>query len=280
MKLGLTTASFNAAIKGGRMNLVKIIEFAGGAGFEGLEIINKRDPWNKDISDDIKVNLVRMREKKQRYFAYGVSFDLAVSDDTERWHMMNKVREAILLASVTNVSNVTLYGCLNEEGATFEDRKAVLVKTIKDCLDLAEMKHVTLCLANDNPKLSTTANLKAVCEEVNSPSFKLCLDLAQIALNDEDPVEALKTLAPFVAEVLVTDVKEAEEGSENVVVTPSGKKLEGCVAGEGIVPLAGVIALLRQLSFEGFVSVCYKGSEEPVVGVERCAVNLKKLLSE
>lgn len=262
------------------MNLVKIIEFAGGAGFEGLEIINAKGPWPKDISDDIKVNLVRMREKKQRYFAYGVSFDLAFSDDTKRWRMMNKVREAILLASVTNVSNVTLYGCLAEEEATFEERKDVLVKTIKDCLDLAEMKHVTLCLANDNPKLSKTANLKAVCEEVNSPSFKLCLDLAEIALNDEDPVEALKTLAPFVAEVLATDVKEAEEGSANAVATPSGKKLENCVAGEGIVPLSGVIALLRQLSFEGFVSVCYKGYEEPVVGVERCAVNLKKLLSE
>ena len=280
MKLGLKTASFNAAIKGGRMNLVKIIEFAGGVGFEGLEIINVRDPWPKDISDDIKVNLVRMREKKQRYFAYGVSFDLAVSDDTERWHMMNKVREAILLASVTNVSNVTLYGCLAEEGATFEARKDVLVKTIKDCLDLAEMKHITLCLVNDNAELSKTANLKAVCEEVNSPSFKLCLDLAGIALNDEDPVEALKALSPYVAEVLVTDVKEAEEGCENVVETPSGKKLTGCVAGEGIVPLSGAIALLRQLSFEGFVSVCYKGSEEPVVGVERCAANLKKLLSE
>jgi sugar phosphate isomerase/epimerase len=280
MKLGLTTASFDTAIQGGRMNLVKIIEFAGSTGFEGLEIINKKEVWRKDISDDIKVNLVRMREKKQRYFAYGVSFDLALSDDTLRWRMMNKVREAILLAAVTNVGFVTLYGCLTEEGASFAEKKDVLVKTIKDCLDLAEMKHVTLCLANDNQNLNGIANLKALAEEINSPSFKLCLDLGGIALNDEDPVEAVKTLAPYLAEVQATDVKEAAEDSERAKSTPSGKKLEECVAGEGIVPLAGVIALLRQLSFEGFFSVNYKGAEEPVVGVERCAVNLKKLLSE
>ena len=64
MKLGLTTASFDTAIQGGRTNLVKIIESAGNLGFEGLEIINKKEVWRKDISDDIKVNLVRMREKK------------------------------------------------------------------------------------------------------------------------------------------------------------------------------------------------------------------------
>ena len=260
--------------------MVKIIESAGNLGFEGLEIINTKDAWRKDISDDIKVNLVRMREKKQRYFAYGVSFDLAISDDTLRWRMMNKVREAILLASVTNVSCVTLYGCLKEEGATFAERKDVLVKTIKDCLDLAEMKHVTLCLANDNLKLNGIANLKAVAEEVNSPAFKLCLDLAEIVCGDENPAEALKTLAPYVAQVLATDVKETEEESERTVVTPSGKKLEPCAAGEGIVPIAECISLLRQLSFEGFVSVYYKGSEEPSEGVKRCAENLKKLLSE
>lgn len=269
MKLGLTTASFDTAIQGGRTNLVKIIESAANLGFEGLEIINKKEVWRKDISDDIKVNLVRMREKKQRYFAYGVSFDLGLSDDTLRWRMMNKVREAILLAAVTNVSYVTLYGCLTEEGAAFAEKKDVLVKTIKDCLDLAEMKHVTLCLANDNPTLNGIANLKAVCEEVASPNFKLSLDLGQIAMGGECPVEALKTLSQYVAEVLATDVKEAEGG-----------QLEFCAAGEGKVPFADVIALLRQLSFEGFISVYYKGSEEPADGVKRCAENLKKLLSE
>lgn len=63
MKLGLTTASFDTAIQGGRTNLVKIIESAANLGFEGLEIINKKEVWRKDISDDIKVNLVDAREK-------------------------------------------------------------------------------------------------------------------------------------------------------------------------------------------------------------------------
>ena len=71
----------------------------------------------------------------------------------------------------------------------------------------------------------------------------------------------------------------ADARHPEVVVTDRGQ-LEFCAAGEGKVPFAEVIALLRQLSFEGFISVYYKGSEEPADGVKRCAENLKKLLSE
>ena len=262
------------------MNLVKIIEFAGTAGFEGLEIINNKEVWRKDISDDIKVNLIRMREKKQRYFAYGVNFDLALADETLRWRMMNKVREAILLAAVTNVPDVVLYGCVSEEGATFENRRELLVKTIKDCLDLAEDKRVTLILANDSQNVNGIQNLLGLAKEINSPAFKLSLDTAQFALADEDPLEAIKALSPYLAGIHFADVKTAGEDSQNVQTTPSGKKLENCVLGEGEIQFGPIVALLRQLSYEGFVSVYYRGSEEPLIGVERCAANLKKLLSE
>jgi len=98
MKLGLTTESFLSAIQGGRMNLIKIIDFAHQHGFEGIQIVNCKDTWRKDISDDIKMNLMRMRERKVRYFSYGVKYDLGHDDSTTRWRAMNKIREAILLA--------------------------------------------------------------------------------------------------------------------------------------------------------------------------------------
>ncbi len=38
--------------------------------------------------------------------------------------------------------------------------------------------------------------------------------------------------------------------------------------------------LLKQIDFDGFVSVLYQGDEEPAVGVDRSATYLKTMLRE
>lgn len=281
MKLGLTTESFQSAIQGGRMNLIKIIEFAHQHGFEGIQIVNCKDTWRKDISDDIKMNLMRMRERKVRYFSYGVRYDLADDDSTTRWRVMNKIREAILLASITNVSDVCIYGTgLYSASREWEGISDFVLDGLKDCLELAEQKHITLCLVNCGTACNGSEVLRSIITSSNSEYLKVSLDIAAFLLVNEEPADAVRELADSIRNVYFTDVKNTDSFVGDQWTTTSGRQLMPCALGEGIVPQREVLYTLKQVDFDGYVSVLYQGEEEPAVGIERSATYLKTMLRE
>jgi len=285
MKLGLTSESFCTAIQGGRMNLQKIIDFAGQNNFEGLEIINHRDVWRKDIGDDVKMNLARMRERKLRYYSYGVREDLLLVDEHLRWRAINKIREAILLASITNVPNVCLMGTgISTEHAAsiqnWDEAYPVLIATLQDCLELSERKRITLCLANGGKMLNGSTRLLGLLQALNSPQLKITFDVAAFLVVDEEPADAVRTLSDDIASVHFTDVRNSEGQADSQWTTLQGRPLAPCALGEGIVPQREVLYTLKQVGFDGFLCVLYQGEEEPAVGVERSVTYLKTMLRE
>jgi len=281
MKLGLTTDSFAPAIQGGRMNLSKIIEFAKQREFEGIEIVNRKDIWRRDIGDDIKMNLTRMRENHLMYFSYGVNYDLAISDERQRWRAMNKIREAILLACTTNSPHVCVYGMgLTEPELDPDTAKSYIVDGLKDCVELAEKKHIKLSIKNSGQICNGSDTLLQILNEVGSEDLQISADIAAFLLVDEEPADAIRTLQGSISNVYFTGVRNAETYVGNEWVTVSGRQLEPCVLGEGIVPQREVLYTLKQVNYEGFLIVLYQGSEEPAVGIEKSGNYLKSMLKE
>jgi sugar phosphate isomerase/epimerase len=281
MKLGLSTASFAPAIQGGRMSLQRIIDYAAQNGFEGLEIINQRVVWHKDIGDDVKMNLARMRERKLRYFSYGVEEDLCAADEQARWRAMNKVREAVLLACITNVQLVCIMGTgVSNPDADWDEIKPLFVQGLNDCLELASQKRITLALANCGRLCNGSARLLEVLQEVGSEYLKISLDIASFMLVNEEPADAVRTLAADVSSVHFTDVRNTDTYIGDQWATVQGRQLMPCALGEGIVPQREVLYALKQVGFDGYVNVLYLGDEEPAVGIERSASYLKTMLRE
>jgi sugar phosphate isomerase/epimerase len=285
MRLGLTTESFNAAILGGRLNLQKIIDFAGQNAFEGLEIINHRDVWRKDIGDDVKMNLARMRERKLRYYAYGAHDNLIAADEQARWRALNKIREGILLASITNVPNLCIMGTgISSEAVPslddWESAQGILIDGLKDCLELAERKRITLCLTNGGKLVNGSTRLLQLLQAVGSEHLKITFDVAAFLVVDEEPADAVRTLSDDIRSVHFTDVRNSETYVGNQFSTVQGRQLMPCSLGEGIVPQREVLYTLKQIGFEGFLCVMYQGEEEPAVGIERSLTYLKTMLRE
>jgi len=281
MKLGLTTESFAPAIQGGRMNLQKIIDYAGQNGYEGLEIVNRREIWRKDIGDDVKMNIARMRERKLRYFSYGVYEDLASTDSQVRWRAMNKVREAVLLACITNVTDLVVMGTgLASKEKDWDAQRPSLVQNLKDCLELAERKRITISLMNGGTFLNGSTRLMQLLQELGSEYLKISMDVAAFFLVDEEPSDAVRTLVGDIRSVHLTDVKSADEAAVGHATTVTGKLLASCALGEGIVPQREVLYTLKQVGFAGFLCILYQGADEPAVGIDRSAAYLKSIFRE
>ncbi len=281
MKLGLSTDSFTTAIASGRMNLAKIIDFASQNGFEGVEVVNRKEVWRKEIGDDVKMNLTRMREKKLRYFSQNVNMDLCVLDEQTRWRTMNKIREAIMLSCTTCLPDVCIIGSATTDKEMEWDRaKELLVAGIKDCLELAEKKRVTLCITNGGTLFNGSERILQILNEVGSENLKVNLDIAAFLLIEEEPADAIRALQGHIQNVDFTDAKNAEDYVNENWITSSGRQLMPCALGEGIVPQREVLYTLNQINFDGFVNVLYQGDEEPAVGVDKSATYLKTMLRE
>jgi len=281
MKLGLSTDSFTTAISSGRMNLAKIVDFASQNGFQGLEIVNRKEVWRKEIGDDVKMNLTRIREKRIRYYSHCVNRDLCIEDDKLRWMTMNKIREAIMLSCTTSMPDVCVLGSgTTEKGMEWGRAKELLVAGIKDCIDLAEKKRVIVCLENCGTLFNGSERLLEVVKEVGSENLKVNLDIAAFLLVEEEPADAVRTLQGNIRNVDFTDAKNAEDYENENWVTSSGRQLMPCALGEGIVSQREVLYTLKQIDFDGYVSVLYQGSEEPAVGVDKSASYLKTMLRE
>lgn len=281
MKLGLSTESFATAIRGGRMTLARIIEYASDNGYEGIEINNSRDTWQRDISDDIKMNLARMRDKKARYYGYAVKEDLAARDKTTRWRSMNKVRESILLASITNVKHVCITGCgMTEENQTWEEAENYFMEMLKECLELAERKKVTLSVMNGGRIINGSTRMLKILQDIGSEYLQASLDIASFLLVDEEPADAVRTLMGSINSVHFTDVRSAEAYASDEWTTIKGRQLMPCALGEGVVPQREVLYTLKQIDYDGFVTILYLGDEEPAVGIERSTTYLRTMMRD
>jgi sugar phosphate isomerase/epimerase len=281
MKLGLSTASFAPAIQGGRMSLQRIIDYAAQNGFEGLEIINQRVVWHKDIGDDVKMNLARMRERKLRYYSYGVEEDLCAADPQERWRAMNKVREAVLLACITNVQLVCIMGTgATNNDAAWDEMRPILIDGLGDCLELAAQKRITLALMNCGRLCNGSTRMLELLQQIGSDYLKISLDIASFLLVNEEPADAVRTLAADVRSVHFTDVRNTDTYIGDRWATVQGRQLLPCALGEGIVPQREVLYALKQVNYDGYINVLYVGDEEPAVGIERSASYLKTMLRE
>lgn len=87
-----------------------------------------------------------------------------------------------------------------------------------------------------------------------------CVDTGHYLRSNEDPVAAVKAFGTRTYGVHVKDVK----------TTPAGKK-QFCVLGEGDLKLVDLLKLLRQLSFQGALSLEYEESEKnPMPDIEQC----------
>ena len=73
--------------------------------------------------------------------------------------------------------------------------------------------------------------------------------------------------------------RAAADDPGHVFADPDGQLLTGSVLGEGLVDLAGMVTLLDQIGYAGWLSLEYEGADDPVtVGVPRSLDVARRLL--
>jgi sugar phosphate isomerase/epimerase len=135
---------------------------------------------------------------------------------------------------------------------------------------LADEYDLKLAMHNHGPKhpFATVADMKDLVGKTNE-RIGVCLDTAWVMAAKDDPVEAIRALGDRLYGVHLKDmVFDAEGNGTDKII------------GEGGLDLPGVLAAMKDIRFDGYLSIEYEGNaDDPVDEVKACIKKVTEALA-
>jgi len=151
----------------------------------------------------------------------------------------SRLSKRIRLASEVGASIMHTFISCERYKVPDQQRRHLIASTIENIqrlADVAECFGVTLALGNHEDL--TSEEIADILDAIDSPYIKACVCNAHAMSVWEDPLEAVRTLLPYLATVRLKDWKHYWQ--EGIPIR------EGCPMGQGNARVAEVYALLRK----------------------------------
>jgi sugar phosphate isomerase/epimerase len=115
------------------------------------------------------------------------------------------------------------------------------------------------------PFMGRGRQCRDICAEVDLPSFRLIYDAGCSLAVQEDPVETLHVMAPYLGHVHVKNLRYSKPGEEPERFTKSNtdELLVATPLNKGLVDMDRVLAELERLGYAGPILLEYQG-EDPL----------------
>lgn len=177
----------------------------------------------------------------------------------------------------TDVLLVTTGGCA--EGQDKAEARRNVASALAEVLPYAKQAGVTLTIEDFGSPAAPYQTSDEVMEtcELAGPDLLVTYDSGNMIMGDEDPVDFLKAVAPRVRHAHAKDWALVPE-DEARLRSRAGKRYIGTVCGDGVLDYPAIIAELRAMSYEGYLSFEYEGIHDPVENLRTGMAYLKGLM--
>jgi sugar phosphate isomerase/epimerase len=162
------------------------------------------------------------------------------------------LEKAIRFAAVIGAPIVNTDEGIRPPWLSLDDAWTVMKYTLTKVLRTAERYDVSIGIEPHQSISKTTAGLLRIARLADSPLLCINYDTGNAFLGGEDPYAGLQAAADRVAHVHAKDisVQHAEKEKGKVTGTPVG-----CACGDGVIDWARVVRILRDVDYQGVLSV-------------------------
>lgn len=285
MKLSVSSYSYSQYINNGKMTQLDCVLRAHEMGFEGIDFID----LFADTLDGQKELAKRIREECEKYgievVAYTIGANLFNGNRDRDLREIERLRGQLEVAEILGAKIMRHDIChsLTGEGVgrSFYTMLPTIVENVRAVADIAADKHIRTCTENHCFISQDSTRVEALFAEVGRDNFGLLVDIGNFACVDEDSTLAVSRLAPYAIHVHAKDFIKRRFGEAEptgCIVTRACNLLYGCVIGEGDIPVAQCISILKRAGYDGYVTVEYEGGEDCIAGISRGRDNLRRMI--
>ncbi|HAK46849.1 MAG TPA: hypothetical protein DCO79_13145 [Spirochaeta sp.] len=256
MKPAVSMWSLEAEITKNGWSQSDFIKWADTNNIKNVELVS----YYMDRENNIESVCSLIKELNIEVSCYTILNDFVTSSED----CMDNFRKDLNNASVLGASFVrVLTG--EPEGSDAVDRK-IMIQRFKQAADAAGNKEITLVIENIGSLSGHSKEAVAIIEEVDSPYLRINFDTANPLLADEDPVDALKHMLPYISYVHLKDFitekspdfSKYSEAQWRIQTSRNEVKMTGITPGKGDVDLNRIFEILKENNYSGFVSAEYE----------------------
>lgn len=280
MKISVTSYSFSRLFREGKMTQADVPQKAHELGFDGVEFT---DLDGKTYEEQCAL-ADRIRESADRYgmpiVCYAVSANMyqptKEASDAEVLRICRKVDLAKRLGAPVMRHDMTFSLGKSGDAVSFDRMLPVMAENTRRVTEYAATQGIVTVTENHGTVSQDSDRIERLYNAVAHDNFGLLLDLGNFVCADEDPFRAVGRLAPYARHAHAKDFAPAVSDG---FLTRGGRRIRGTVIGEGIVPIAACLGALVHAGYDGYLTVEYEGSEDPLAAIARGRANLRTFLS-
>ena len=286
MKISVSSYSYSQYLRDGRLTQLDVVKAAAEAGFEGIEFTEIRPREGAAYEERLDF-AEKIRREAEKYgisiVAYDVGASLYHESAEECTAEVERVCREIDIASLLGAPLVRHDVCYSVRHGgrvrSFDAMLPVIAHSARQITEYALGKGIRTCSENHGYVAQDSDRVERLLSAVDHENYGLLVDIGNFACADEDSASAVSRLAPYAFHVHAKDFKITPFGEYTEaqgIISRGCNLLCGCVIGEGDIPVARCLAILKRAGYNGFVTVEYEGSEDCLSGIARGKANLEK----
>lgn len=279
MDISVSMYSLAPTVKAEKWSVIDFIDYAHSISLQGVELLDIF--WENPDDQTEEMNLVKetLQKYDMRVSAYDVSNNFVKADEAERAKDVAHVIEGIHIAKELGTNVVRVF-CGDLSGnLSYEDGHEWIIDSLKTCAEVAEKEAVYLAIENHGLLAGKSEQVKDVIAQVGSPYVKSTFDTGNFLLVHEKPTTAFENLKEEIVHVHFKDFRE-KEPTEDVKSFKSleGVAFVGVIPGDGAVDLAYIVKGLKDIDYDGWLSIEYEGLEDSKEATFEAVKRLKQLI--
>lgn len=274
MKFAVSSYSLYPLVKKGEKTEKQLIGLAKELGFDGIEFAEIHAPQGADkifYAEELKKECERVGVEPVQYsvgadFIYGSNGDLF--EETER--LKKEVDVAVALGVKGMRHDATGgYNDKDKKYMGFEHALPRITEGYRAVTEYAEKRGIRTMIENHGLFCQDSDRVEKIITGVSHKNFGALIDMGNFLCADENPVNAVSRLAPFVSYVHAKDFHiksgEAFPPCDGFFKTRGGNYLRGAVLGHGNVPVFQILGILKDSGYNGYITLEFEGHEDIVL---------------
>ena len=285
MKIAVSSYSYHQKIKTGEMMQLDAVRAAQEMGFDGIEFTDLKPVAAPTLAEQLAY-AEEIRTEAERVgieiVAYLVGAKLYRGSPEEDAEEVERLKGQLDVTAALGAKIFRHDVCssekINDRTVSFEQMLPTIAANARTLTEYAATLGIRTCSENHGLVAQDSDRVERLYNAVAHENYGLLVDMGNFACVDEDSIRAVSRLAPYAVHAHAKDFivypfdAEIEEGTK-FFLSRGCHKLMGCAIGDGAIPIAQCVAILKKARYDGYLTIEFEGNgdcmSEIVKGLER-----------
>lgn len=274
MKLAISTYSLSRWQREKKKSLLQTIDWIADADVQGIEFAGLETDRKGGAIRHAKAVRKKCEKRGLEVAGYCVPIELYGSSIYHR-RITEQLKEHIDVAAELGVKSmrhdVTAGPKNRGEKVSFNNVLNNVAPLIRRIAEYAQGKGIVTSLENHGFYMQKATRVKKLIKKVNHSNFRVTLDTGNFLCVNDDPVESVRSLAPYAVMVHLKDFHVKPKNQmppDGWFATPSTIALRGAILGHGDIDVPAQLRILKKVGYDGYLSLEFEGVEEPTFAVK------------